>query len=66
MFLGVIDKGLTIQRIGLEEMAERLIIRLAASINIAQGKMAKYGVDIGQARVANEFFDNGYRLLLGF
>ncbi len=66
IFLRVIEKGFAIQRIGLKDMAKGLIERLAASKNIAQGEMATYGVAIRQLGVANECFDNGYKLLLGF
>ncbi len=43
LFLGVIEKGFAIQRIGFKEMAKGLIERLAASKNIAQGDMSTYG-----------------------
>ena len=46
-------------------MPKRLIKRLAAIKKITQGKMAIYGVAIRQLRIVNEFFDNGYKLLLG-
>ena len=41
---GVIGNGFTVQPISLEEMAEGLIIRLAAFEKIAQGEMAICGV----------------------
>ena len=52
------------QSVGPKVMFKRLIKKFAAIKKITQGKMAICGIVIRQLRVTNEFFDNGYKLLL--